>query len=65
MIRAFYKVFNENNYKILRSFLTNVDVGKVWIKYKQMKQFIVPNKKLCHTIQMANDRPVYIVIDQW
>ena len=27
------------------------------------EQLIVPNKKLRHTIQMTNDRPVYIVID--
>ena len=30
-----------------------------------MKQRIVSNKKLRHTIQLTNDRPVYIVIDQW
>ena len=29
------------------------------------KQIIVPNKKLRHKIQMTNDRPVFIVIDQW
>ena len=33
-------------------------------KDDRKKQLIVPNKKLSHIIQMTDDRPVYIVIDQ-
>ena len=29
------------------------------------KQLIVPNKKLRYTIQITNDRPETINIDQW
>ena len=29
-----------------------------------MKQLIVPNEKLSHTIQMTYDSPEYIVIDK-
>ena len=44
---------------------------KKWNHTKQMindmpmKQLIVPNKKLRHTIQITNDRSVYILIGQW
>ena len=33
-------------------------------KSKNRKQLIMSNKKLGETIQMTNDRPVYIVLDQ-
>ena len=68
------KIITTDEKRLLSDIIVSIQAVKVHLKktYLSLKKLPLQTeaaysayKKWCHTIQMTNDRPVYIVIDKW